>query len=228
MIERKLIEKTIIELNEKELESLSYDTVIREKELKQLNKGKLYTKEKYDINYLVGDKDYLYYYKFTLSHSLKFIKKDGDLIKKGDLIIVIHFDSKSLFYYYADKEGIFRKFFFTRPSDSPSMSLLFTIQIKEQEEVIEINEPCYLYLMEDLTNNLNKIGISNSPQYREKTLQSEKPQIVIVAAKQYPSRRIAASIEKALHELYKEKRIRGEWFNLSDNERIEIIKTLRE
>jgi hypothetical protein len=80
--------------------------------------------------------------------------------------------------------------------------------------------------MVDTTNNYHKIGISNQPLFRERTLQSEKPTIVLIASKKYPSRQIAVSIEKALHETFRNKNIRGEWFNLNQTEIDEIVKTL--
>ncbi len=85
---------------------------------------------------------------------------------------------------------------------------------------------CFLYLMVDTTNNYHKIGISNKPEYREKTLQSEKPTIQLVAAKQFPSRLIARSIESALHTAFKESRLRGEWFDLNEDEINQIKNTL--
>lgn len=87
-------------------------------------------------------------------------------------------------------------------------------------------EACFLYLMLDTTNNYHKIGISNKPVYREKTLQSEKPTIEMVCAKRFPNRKIAASFEQALHQAYSEKRIRGEWFDLSNKEIKEIEESL--
>src|SRR5205823_2962088 len=60
------------------------------------------------------------------------------------------------------------------------------------------NEECYVYLMYDTKTFCYKIGISNEPEWREKTLQSEKPSIKRVAAKKFVNRRIAANIEKAL------------------------------
>ena len=82
---------------------------------------------------------------------------------------------------------------------------------------------CYVYLMVDTTNNFHKIGISNNPRYREHTLQSDKPTIELLCAKEYPSRAIAEAFESALHRVYAGKRIRGEWFNL-DTSDIEDIK----
>ena len=88
------------------------------------------------------------------------------------------------------------------------------------------SEKCHLYLMIDRTNNYHKIGISNSPEYREKTLQSEKPTIEMIANKEFPNRKIAHSFEQALHSSYDEKRVRGEWFDLSQEEVDDIITSL--
>ena len=108
--------------------------------------------------------------------------------------------------------------------------------IPENEQVEEQNETktedvkekgtCYVYLMIDTTNNFHKIGISNNPRYREHTLQSDKPTIELLCAKEYPSRIIAESIEAALHKAFASKRIRGEWFNLDSTDIEEIKKTL--
>jgi hypothetical protein len=87
-------------------------------------------------------------------------------------------------------------------------------------------EECFVYLMIDTANGFHKIGISNHPEFRERTLQSEKPSIEKVCAKKYPSRLIAQSIESALHKTFASKRIRGEWFNLSKNDVAQIIETL--
>jgi len=88
------------------------------------------------------------------------------------------------------------------------------------------SEKCFVYLMIDTTNNFHKIGISNKPYIREKTLQSEKPTIELICSKEFPSRVIAESIEKSLHSAFASKRIRGEWFDLSTQELDDIKKTL--
>jgi len=85
---------------------------------------------------------------------------------------------------------------------------------------------CFVYLMKDETNGYHKIGISNKPEYRERTLQSEKPTIALLCAKEFPTRIIAEAIEAALHKAFCEKRIRGEWFDLSDKDVMEITMTL--
>jgi hypothetical protein len=93
---------------------------------------------------------------------------------------------------------------------------------------IPLAKECYVYLMIDTINHYHKIGISNKPTWREKTLQSEKPTIELLASKRFINRKIASSFEKALHETYSHKRIRGEWFNLDLNEVNEIVKTLND
>lgn len=85
---------------------------------------------------------------------------------------------------------------------------------------------CYVYLMKDTSNGYHKIGISNTPEYRERTLQSEKPTIEMLACKKFPTRKIAESIESALHTAYSQQRLRGEWFNLTDADVAAIIETL--
>lgn len=88
------------------------------------------------------------------------------------------------------------------------------------------NESCYVYLMFDTSNGYFKIGISNNPEYRERTLQSEKPTIEKICAKEYPNRAIALAIESALHKTYESKRIRGEWFALDADDVSAISRTL--
>ena len=86
---------------------------------------------------------------------------------------------------------------------------------------------CYVYLMKDMSNGYHKIGISNKPEYRERTLQSEKPSIEMLACKKFPSRKIAEAIESALHTAYSQQRIRGEWFDLNNMDVAAIIETLK-
>jgi hypothetical protein len=104
--------------------------------------------------------------------------------------------------------------------------------IIEYEPLIETkteysDSECYLYLMLDTATNLHKIGISNKPFYREKTLQSEKPSIEMISYMKLPLRKFAIVLENTLHNLFKEKRIRGEWFDLSKGD-VENIKFMYE
>ena len=69
--------------------------------------------------------------------------------------------------------------------------------------------------MYDKNNGYFKIGNSVNPKYREKTLQSEKPSIVLYAT-------CDSNIEHRLHMEFKDKRIRGEWFYLNTNDLLTI------
>jgi len=91
----------------------------------------------------------------------------------------------------------------------------------------KVEENCHVYLMLDSNTGYHKIGISNKPEYREKTLQSEKPTIELIISKSFPSRRIARSFEKALHESFNSKNVRGEWFNLDNEEVVQIKESFK-
>lgn len=77
----------------------------------------------------------------------------------------------------------------------------------------------YIYLIYDRGNGLYKIGRSINPATREKTLQSEKPNLQLIWISSLTDKKN----EKILHDLFKSKRVRGEWFRLSKPD-IEIIK----
>jgi hypothetical protein len=80
--------------------------------------------------------------------------------------------------------------------------------------------------MIDTTNSYHKIGISNSPEYREKTLQSEKPTIELICSKSFLNRKMCLTIEQSLHKTFESKRLRGEWFKLDDKDVEDVKKVL--
>jgi hypothetical protein len=79
----------------------------------------------------------------------------------------------------------------------------------------------FIYVMLDKRSGYYKIGRSKDPKYRERTLQSETPEIeMLFHFDGYPNQ------EKALHAKYAEKRIRGEWFELAEQDLEDIKKQL--
>ena len=100
------------------------------------------------------------------------------------------------------------------------------IEEDKKEETSWKDSSCFVYLMKDESNGFYKIGISNKPEYRERTLQSEKPTIVLLKSKEFPTRTIAEAIESALHKAYSEKRLRGEWFELDNKDVDDVVLTL--
>jgi ribosomal protein L16 Arg81 hydroxylase len=99
--------------------------------------------------------------------------------------------------------------------------------IAEEDEYISIikenrkfkTKKTAIYLMYDEHTKYYKIGRSLNPTKREKTLQSEKPSIVL----KYSFSGVIDD-ESALHDKFKDKRIRGEWFNLDELDIDYIIK----
>jgi hypothetical protein len=77
--------------------------------------------------------------------------------------------------------------------------------------------------MEDLRNGLYKIGKSQTPEKRENTLQSEVPE---VSLRFYMPAHDTAETE--LHEMFSEKRIRGEWFDLKHKDILSVIEFLKQ
>jgi len=77
----------------------------------------------------------------------------------------------------------------------------------------------HLYMMVDKRNGMTKIGISKDPKVRERTLQSEVPQIsIIYSTKESVTPYIRVCYrrsERFLHDLFSAKRVRGEWFDLN-------------
>jgi hypothetical protein len=90
----------------------------------------------------------------------------------------------------------------------------------------EAPEPCYTYLMKDDTNGYYKIGMSKDATYRERTLQAEKPTISLLNKKSFTTREEARRLEKQLHQTFERKRIRGEWFCLSEADVMYVKKIL--
>lgn len=74
-----------------------------------------------------------------------------------------------------------------------------------------------VYVMLDENTGYYKIGRSIKPRVRERTLQSEKPTIKMLFHHEATHKD-----EKDLHEKFSEKRIRGEWFDLSGSDLVFI------
>ena len=75
--------------------------------------------------------------------------------------------------------------------------------------------------MRNSRNRAIKIGIAKLPPARERTLQAEEPDVALIA--HWPGR---TADEKALHEKFQAKRLRGEWFNLSDADVESILQAV--
>ena len=101
-----------------------------------------------------------------------------------------------------DFEGVFIK----------NKSLLSENTTEEDFKII------YTYLM--LDGKYVKIGKSKNPRFREATLQAQKPSIELYATTK-------SNIETYLHKLFDKNRVRGEWFELSNEEIMSIIQDFK-
>lgn len=68
----------------------------------------------------------------------------------------------------------------------------------------------FVYLMINHSNGYYKIGRSANPRFRERTLQAQEPKVELIEFWE-----AAKKVEIDLHKIFKDKRLRGEWFELN-------------
>lgn len=95
------------------------------------------------------------------------------------------------------------------------------MQRKLNPPVPVLQKPLMLYIMFNSRNGLYKIGYSNDPTKREKTLQSQEPEVELLGAWHGGKK-----LEYELHKQYASKRVRGEWFNLTQEEANSLVQVL--
>lgn len=84
--------------------------------------------------------------------------------------------------------------------------------------IIYPNTDGFIYLMRNSRNGYTKIGYSKNPQFRERTLQSEEPEIELLGM--IPGSRWG---EQEFHKIFDDQRVRGEWFSLTNEDCDSII-----
>lgn len=117
--------------------------------------------------------------------------------------------------YYLEKRGNFYRF---------TEVFYKTIHLRDYTPELKVllkqKSSDFVYLMIDEHTNLYKIGKSNNVSKRERTLAAQIPRIKTIHFFKQET-----VFEKTLHNMYKDKRVRGEWFELT-KEDVEFIKTL--
>ncbi len=77
---------------------------------------------------------------------------------------------------------------------------------------------CNIYIIKNHRNGYTKIGFTTkNAKFREATLQSQEPEVELIG--EWTGNILD---EEILHNLFKDKRVRGEWFELSDKNIKEI------
>lgn len=123
----------------------------------------------------------------------------------GNSYLEKYIDTKEQFY----KNEIFKALYTKSNNKVYLKDKQFDIQVSRIRNEIISASHYKTYLIKDCVNGFYKIGKSRNPRVREKTLQSEAPNIKIVKI-------FNKDIEKILHDEYKNQRLRGEWFDLND------------
>lgn len=156
-------------------------------------------------------------------------KKNGDYIfifnHEGETDVYNIYEMLAVFSLVFDDLGDFVKFAVIL--DKYSQGSRLYIQLKtdvirskiareDKRSICESKMLQKTYLIKDKRTGATKIGKSNNPYKREKTLQSEALSLELLYI-------CNDNVESLLHKKYKHKRIRGEWFNLTDNDINEII-----
>jgi len=89
---------------------------------------------------------------------------------------------------------------------------------REKKNSSKTNISGNIYLMKNTRNGYTKIGFTkNNPKFRERTLQSEEPEIHLIL-----SYKGNLQDEENLHNQFDKKCIRGEWFDLNEEDFKEI------
>ncbi|HVC48143.1 MAG TPA: GIY-YIG nuclease family protein [Terracidiphilus sp.] len=92
---------------------------------------------------------------------------------------------------------------------------------KAEKSVPKPPEPTFIYLVLDERTGFIKVGRSKNPSARERTLQSENPQLKMLF-----SGPADADLEQELHREFSAYRGRGEWFRLSERQTENIKKRI--
>jgi len=99
-------------------------------------------------------------------------------------------------------------------------NVLFDDYYVEGEQYWKDKKIGNVYLMKNARNGYTKIGFTkNKPTFRERTLQSEEPEIEL-----FKYWKGSMHDEEKLHNIFKDKRIRGEWFDLNETHIKQIEK----
>ena len=131
------------------------------------------------------------------------------------------------FYGFSIPLFILFMFLIVLPKPNENKKRILNLKRNDSDESWSNEDFCYVYLMLNVENGYYKIGISKTPEKREKTLQAQEPLIEIVEKEMFPTRKLAMAVERGLHIKFKRKRLRGEWIELDKNDILEVIKIIK-
>lgn len=110
---------------------------------------------------------------------------------------------------------------------SPSFKGIMVVPFIYPPDVVissaQRNGSDFVYIIYHSRSGYYKIGRSNNPEVREKTLQAEDPDLKII--RQWPCD--SKTVESFLHKKYQSKRLRGEWFVLDEIDLLSISSYMK-
>lgn len=90
------------------------------------------------------------------------------------------------------------------------------------------DNPCFVYFVSDGHGHI-KIGMSKNIKTRMHHLQNASPyDLTLLGSLEVGQRELTYELENDIHRELKEKQMRKEWFAMSDEEAIEVIKKYQE
>ena len=81
-----------------------------------------------------------------------------------------------------------------------------------------IEDPYYVYLAKSSESRYTKIGKSNRPIIRMSSIQTGTAGVISLTHAVKMAKKDCYEFEKLLHKLFEEKRVKGEWFDLDDED----------
>ena len=160
-------------------------------------------------NYLIEDEKSYFYIQLNENSYIK--------LSKEDILTIIYYKTGTISFLLLNSLD---KLIDNNDYTYLRVRYLLLSQIINTIDIESYSERQRTYLMKDSNTNLIKIGKAVDPKHREKTLQSEKPTISLFAV-------CENNVESELHKQYKDKRVRGEWFDLTDEEINNIINKFK-
>lgn len=89
--------------------------------------------------------------------------------------------------------------------------------------VLPLPAQAYVYVI-GADDGPQKIGVANDPKGRLSIFQVGNPTTLVISAAEPVTREQAFAVEHYAHQLLKERRVRGEWFDVSPIEAIDAVR----
>jgi hypothetical protein len=131
-------------------------------------------------------------------------------------------ENRYLCYIMTDDAKDGKKFMRINGGNLNGVTLFYVTKVNIEKALAEYTKPCYVYIME--SGGKIKIGHSKDSNNRWKSFKTGNPTISLKKELKCNSESDASMFESTLHRKYKNERIGGEWFQLSDRQLIDLYE----